>query len=106
MSKHKSYLDFAVGVFTKRGVKKMSESKEQKDQPDLSALLSFENATHELKCRHAIGANGKVYYMQCHVLKTLPNKRLKIQVYGDRYWKGAHHIVKTRYVEACRVFER
>ena len=80
----------------------MSEAK----QSDLTELLSFENATHELECRHAIGQNGKTYYMRCHIIKTMPDGRLKLRVYGDRNWRDTGHIVKTRYVEAYRVYER
>ncbi|EGR4074982.1 hypothetical protein D6U78_09615 [Vibrio cholerae] len=65
--------------------------------------LTASNATHFLYCRHAIGSNGKNYRMRCHVLKTMPDGRLKIQVYGDRYWKDTEHIAKIRYVKAERV---
>ena len=72
----------------------------------MNDLLSFENATHELQCRHAIRSHGKTYYMRCHVLKTMPDGRLKLRVYGDRYWKDTRDTVKVRYVYAWRVFER
>lgn len=65
--------------------------------------LNAENATHFLSCRHAIGSGGKYYQMRCHILKTMPDGRLKLRVYGDRYWKGTDHIVKIRYVESYKV---
>lgn len=69
-------------------------------------LLSAENATHLLRCRHAIGQHGKEYYMRCHVLKTMPDGRLKLLVFGERYWKDTLHIEKIRYVSANRVSSR
>lgn len=65
--------------------------------------LTHENATHLLQCEHVIGRNRRVYYMRCHVLKTMPDGRLKLQAYGDRYWKGKEHLKKTRYVQPWRV---
>lgn len=65
--------------------------------------LSARDATHLLLCRHAIGEHGKHYYMRCHVLKTMADGRVKLRVYGDRYWKDTDHIVKVRYVDANRV---
>lgn len=65
--------------------------------------MNYENATHLLLCRHAIGPNGKDYQMRCHVLKAMPDGRLKLRVYGERYWKNTSHIVKVRYVEPERV---
>ena len=65
--------------------------------------LSAVNATHRLYCRHAIGQHGRSYHMKCHVLKTMPDGRLKIQVYGDRYWKDRMHVVRVRYVQSDRV---
>ncbi|OEE38338.1 hypothetical protein A1QO_02765 [Vibrio genomosp. F10 str. ZF-129] len=68
--------------------------------------MTYKTATHVLDCRHAIGAGGKDYQMRCHVLKTMEDGRLKVQVYGERYWKNTEHVVKVRYVEANRVYER
>jgi len=69
----------------------------------VSNSLTSENATHGLECRHAIGSHGMTYYMRCHILKTMPDGRLKLRVYGDRYWKDKGHVVKIRYVDARRV---
>ena len=68
--------------------------------------LCYGNATHELECRHAIGPHGKTYYMRCHVLKVMPGRRLKLRVYGDRYWADRHDVVRIRYVPAWRVRKR
>ncbi|CAK3961886.1 DUF3319 domain-containing protein [Vibrio crassostreae] len=65
--------------------------------------LNASNATHLLQCRHALGDNGKFYKKRCHILKKMPDGRLKLQVYGDRYWKDTDHIVRIRYVESSRV---
>ena len=65
--------------------------------------LNASNATHLLQCRHAFGDNGKFYKKRCHILKKMPDGRLKLQVYGDRYWKDTDHIVRIRYVESSRV---
>ncbi len=66
-------------------------------------VLTADNATHLLQCRHAIGRGGKLYKMRCHILKAMPDGRLKVQVYGNRYWKDTDHIVGLRYVESGRV---
>lgn len=65
--------------------------------------LTVENSTHLLKCRHCVGSNCKTYYMPCQILKTMPNGRLKLAVFGDRYWKNKDHICRIRYVDANRV---
>lgn len=65
--------------------------------------LSASNATHLLQCRHSFGRGNTYYKMRCHVLKTMPDGRLKVRVYGNRYWKDTDHIVNVRYVESSRV---
>lgn len=69
----------------------------------MSESLSYQNATHLLKCRHAIGQSGRTYFMRCHVLKKMPDGRLKLQVYGKRYWRDQCDAIKTRYVNPDRV---
>ena len=54
-----------------------------------------------LKCAHQIGRNRQEYLMECDVLKRMPNGRLKIRVYGDRFWKRDKQ--RIRYVESTRV---
>lgn len=65
--------------------------------------LTSQNATHLLWCRHAIGQSGKDYQMRCHIVKTKPDGRLKLRVYGDRNWKNTEHVVRIRYVDSSRV---
>lgn len=55
-------------------------------------------ATHYLKCVHAIGRNRYNYYMFCIPLGRCKSGKIKVVVFGDRYWKGRRHIKKIRYV--------
>ena len=57
---------------------------------------------HVLTCTHSLNSISKIHYlMYCDILKTMPDSRLKIRVYGDRYVSTAGE--KIRYVEADRV---
>ncbi len=68
---------------------------------------TYDNATHLLSCRHAIGVYGYDYTMRCHVLKYMPDgKRAKILVFGDRYWRGHETKKRIRYVNITRLTER
>lgn len=67
--------------------------------------LTSDNATHLLHCRHAIGNGGTYYKMRCHILKTMADGRLKLRVYGERYWRHTGDKVRVRYVESSRVSE-
>lgn len=58
---------------------------------------------HFLKCKHCIGRNTTYYAMYCDVIKEMPDGRIKLKVYGDRYWHTDS--VKYRYVESWRVCE-
>lgn len=64
--------------------------------------LTAANATHHLECRHCCRWT-KVYRMKCHVIKTMPDGRLKVLVFGERNWKDRDHVQRVRYVEADRV---
>lgn len=65
-----------------------------------------DKATHFLRCRHCIGRSCHDYVMACSIQKTMKDGRLKISVYGDRYWQRGDSIrVTTRYVEAYRVYK-
>jgi hypothetical protein len=64
---------------------------------------TFENATHLLRCAHAIGISRFDYTMRCHILKNMKDGRVKILVFGNRYWKGRSHINRVRYVPKHRV---
>ena len=61
------------------------------------------DATHNLACSHCISPNRMEYYMDCIVLKDMPNNRLKILVFGDRYWKGHDDKKRVKYVDSYRV---
>lgn len=65
---------------------------------------SYDEARHLLACRHQICRNGRDYYMRCDILKVMPDGRLKVRVWGDRYWKSEKN--RIRYVEASRVYKR
>lgn len=41
--------------------------------------------------------------MPCVLLKTMPDGRVKIRVFGDRDWKNTQHLSRIRYVSANRV---
>lgn len=60
------------------------------------------NATHELICQHCCRWT-KTYVMPCHILKVMPDGRLKLLVFGERHWKNREHVSRVRYVEAGRV---
>lgn len=62
-------------------------------------------ATHLLECSHCLGGNRRNFTMRCQVLKTMPDGRLKILVFGRLYWKGTEHEQRVRYVAADRVRE-
>lgn len=68
--------------------------------------LTSENATHLLSCAHAIGRSRKEYKMRCHILKTMDDGRIKILVFGERYWKDKEHISQIRYVSKWRITKR
>lgn len=61
--------------------------------------------THRLSCRHQIGCSGFDYTMPCIVLGKTKSRRLKIVVFGDRYWKNKEYRKQLRYVFPYRVFE-
>ena len=58
-------------------------------------------SSHWLQCGHYIGGNGFDYSMPCDVLKDMPGGRVKIRVYGNRYWGGSS--ARIRYVSKWRV---
>lgn len=65
--------------------------------------MGIENADRLLSCSHAIGSNRRDFHMRAEYLKTMPDGRLKLRVYGFLYWKDKEHISRIRYVEAWRV---
>ena len=66
-------------------------------------MTEKKEATHKLSCRHAIGLSGLNYWMDCIILKEMPNNRLKILVFGDRYWKYHDDKKRIRYVDKSRI---
>ncbi|MBA7578576.1 hypothetical protein ES708_20441 [subsurface metagenome] len=62
-------------------------------------LLKRKDATHKLSCSHVFCRNSRVdYYMNCIILKEMPNDRLKILVFGERNRKGYDDKKQIRYV--------
>lgn len=57
-----------------------------------------------LTCVHSLNSRSKIdFLMHCNILKTMPDGRLKIKVFGERYKHP--HGEKIRYVDAYRVVE-
>lgn len=65
---------------------------------------TYDNAQHLLKCVHFYGRGRYDYLMPCHVLKTMPNQRLKVRVFGNRFFKD--DTSRVRYVESYRVIAK
>ena len=66
----------------------------------------IEEATHELDCVHRYNSKSKTEYsMPCKILKKMPDGRLKILVFGER-WNRDIKKTKIRYVEAYRLHEK
>lgn len=63
----------------------------------------LENCTHNLKCVHAIGNKRKYYYMPCIPIST-KNGKIKVVVFGDRYWIKHQDKKQVRYVDGNRIF--
>ena len=62
------------------------------------------DATHKLSCSHAFNAKSRYdYWMDCIILKEMPDNRLKILVFGERYWKHYKDKRRVRYVDKFRV---
>ena len=64
----------------------------------------YPKPTHFLKCRHAVGRSGKSYCMYCIYLKDTTNNRVKIRVFGDRFWPGHYNKSYIRYVLKSRIY--
>ena len=59
---------------------------------------------HVLHCCHSLNRRSKIYYiMYCDILKKMPDGRLKIKVYGQRY--TSVETDRIRYVPEFRVEE-
>jgi len=69
--------------------------------------LTYDNATHLLRCRHAIGRNGRTYFMRCHIVgKCREPNHLRVLVWGERDRAGYEHKSRRRTVRKERVTER
>lgn len=69
--------------------------------------LKIKDATHKLSCSHVYCRNSRIdYYMNCIILKEMPNNRLKILVFGERCRKGYDDKKQIRYVDSYRVSKK
>ena len=67
------------------------------------------HGTHYLNCQHSLNHCSQIeYQMLCNILKTMPDGRLKIEVFGDRYIYRTPSInnSRIRYVDDCRVTDQ
>ena len=67
------------------------------------ANIRRKDSTHKLSCKQGLCRGRIDYWMDCIVLKEMPNGRLKILVSGDRYWKYHDDKKQVRYVNKFRV---
>jgi len=68
------------------------------------ANIQRKDATHKLSCSHAFNEKSRYdYWMDCIVLKEMPNNKLKILGFGDRNWKRHDDKQRIRYVDKFRV---
>lgn len=63
---------------------------------------NHQNATHKLWCRHCIGQSCREYTMRAHILKTMPDGRVKVLAFGGM-WKNMENTQRVRYVEAHKL---
>ena len=66
-------------------------------------VTTIKDCTHKLSCKHVIGCSTLTYEMDCVILKKMPDGRLKILVFGDRYWNGHDEKKRIRYVHSNRI---
>lgn len=67
------------------------------------------HGVHYLNCLHQLNHNSEIeYQMFCNVLKYMSDGRLKIEVFGYRYFISKESINRSyiRYVDADRVTRR
>lgn len=54
--------------------------------------------THLLECRHCVSAGHcRTYYMRCNVIGET-EKSIKLEIIGERYWKGFENKRRIRYL--------
>lgn len=56
-----------------------------------------------LRCSHNLGGTERPYNMNCDIVRPMADGRLKIKVYGERYWRDRYDKVSYRYVEPGRI---
>lgn len=62
------------------------------------------DATHSLSCKHCYGKSTFYYAMPCLILKDMPDgNRLKVLVFGERWFKDRVEKQSVRYVSQFRV---
>ena len=63
----------------------------------------IKDANADLRCSHWTG-KGYIYYtMPCIVLGKTKSGKIKVVVFGERFWKGRKNVKRIRYVEPERV---
>lgn len=67
------------------------------------ATYDVDDATHWLSCSHCIGRNTTAYSMRCLPLKNMADGRVKIVVFGERYYHSRNHLQRVRYVPVTRL---
>jgi len=65
--------------------------------------LTVNDATHDLRCSHCIGKIRMPYTMKCLILKDMDHERVKLLVFGDRYWINTDHTKRVRYLPEWRI---
>lgn len=69
----------------------------------METKLTVKEATHVLKCSHTIGSNRMPYTMDCLILKDMGDGRVKLLVFGDRYWINRDFTKRIRYMPKSRI---
>lgn len=64
---------------------------------------TFEDATHYINCAHAIGTSRKEYRMRCIPLKITKKGKVKILLFGERYWMSNRTKKRVMYVPRWKV---
>lgn len=65
--------------------------------------FTVNDATHDLRCSHCIGNNRFTYHMDCLILKDMGDGRVKLLVFGERYWINRDHTKRIRYLPEWRI---
>ena len=60
--------------------------------------FNITDCNYLLKCVHAIGTSRYNYTMPCVLLGKTKTGKMKVLVFGDRYWKSGINKKKIRYV--------